>query len=82
MVRVVFDSHFRHTVKKIKDGKLKERIKKQIRRILKNPETCKPMRYTRKDTREVHIPSFRLSYLYLREEDKIVFLEIYHKDKQ
>lgn len=82
MVKVAFDSHFKRTVKRIRDGKLKEKVKKQIRKIVENPETGKPMRYTRKDTREVYISSFRLSYIYLREEDKIVFLELYHKDKQ
>lgn len=82
MVKVAFDSHFRRTVKRIKDDKLKEKVKKQIRKIVENPEAGKPMRYTRKDTREVYIPPFRLSYIYLRKEDKIVFLELYHKDKQ
>jgi len=40
------------------------------------------MKYIRKGTREVYIPPFRLSYLYIKEENKIVFLDLYHKDKQ
>ncbi len=82
MVTVAYDDQFERTIKKIKDRGLKEKVKKQIRRIIENPEKGKPMRYTRKDTREVYIQPFRLSYAYLKNEDKIVFLELYHKDEQ
>ncbi len=82
MVTVAFDGRFERTTRKIKDHGLKERVKKQIKKIIENPETGKPMRYTRKDTREVYIAPFRLSYAYLRNEDKIIFLELYHKDEQ
>lgn len=74
MVTVAYDDQFERTIKKIKDRGLKEKVKKQIRRIIENPEKGKPMRYTRKDTREVYIQPFRLSYAYLKNEDKIVFL--------
>ena len=82
MVTVAYDKRFEHTIKKIKDQGLKERIKKQITKIIENPETGKPMRFIRKDTREVYVLPFRLSCTYLREEDKIIFLELYHKDEQ
>ena len=81
-MKVAFDPRLQCTIKKIKDGLLKKKLKKQIKKIVEDPEAGKPMRYTRKDTREVRIPPFRLSYIYLKEEDKIVFLELYHKDKQ
>ncbi|MEK6938285.1 MAG: type II toxin-antitoxin system RelE/ParE family toxin [Nanoarchaeota archaeon] len=67
---------------KIKNNAEQERIKKQIHKIIENPETGKPMRYTRKGTREVYIGSFRLSYVYIREENKLIFLDLYHKDEQ
>lgn len=82
MVTVAYDQHFESIVKKIKNEDLKERIKKQIRKIIGDPEVGKPMRYIRKDTREVKIPPFRLSYTYLKKEDKIIFLDLYHKDEQ
>jgi mRNA-degrading endonuclease RelE of RelBE toxin-antitoxin system len=82
MVTVLFDSAFKKTVGKMKDGLLKQRLKNQIEKIVENPETGKPMRFSRKETREVYISPFRLSYLYLREENKLIFLELYHKDKQ
>jgi hypothetical protein len=40
------------------------------------------MRYVRKRTLEVYILPFGLSYLYLKEENKIVFIDLYHKDEQ
>jgi len=57
-------------------------VKKQIKKIIKQPEIGKPMRYTRKNTREVYVSTFSLSYLYLKKEDKLIFLELYHKDEQ
>jgi mRNA-degrading endonuclease RelE of RelBE toxin-antitoxin system len=35
-----------------------------------------------KGTRELYIGSFRLSYAYLKDENKIIFLDLYHKDEQ
>ncbi len=81
-MNVDYDSHFEAIVRKIKDATLKERVKKRISKIITSPEIGKPMRYTRKDTREVRIPPFRLSYKYLKNENKIVFLDPYHKDEQ
>ena len=80
MVDVIFDPYFKKNFKKIRDKKLKEIIIKQISKIKENPVLGKPMRHTRKGTRELYIPPFRLSY---RIEGKIVYiLDLYHKDKQ
>jgi mRNA-degrading endonuclease RelE of RelBE toxin-antitoxin system len=38
--------------------------------------------YERKGTRELYIKPYRIAYAYSKEEDKITFLEIYHKDEQ
>ncbi|MFH0869335.1 MAG: type II toxin-antitoxin system RelE/ParE family toxin [archaeon] len=73
---------FVRTIQKIKDGLIKERVAKQIEKIVSNPEIGKPMQFGRKGTREVYIPPFRLSYIYAKEEEKLIFLELYHKDKQ
>jgi mRNA-degrading endonuclease RelE of RelBE toxin-antitoxin system len=64
------------------DNSIKEKVKKQIEKIILNPEIGKPMRYDRIGTREVYIQPFRLSYAYIKHEDKIVFLDLYHKDEQ
>ena len=68
--------------KKIKNYALKEKLQKHIEKIILFPEVGKPMSYGRKGTREVHIAPFRLSYIYSKEEEKIIFLDLYHKDEQ
>jgi len=80
MVNVEYGPLFEKNIKKIKDVALKEKVKKQIAKIVKNPGIGKPMRFSRKGTREVYIKPFRLSYLY--HKNTIVFLELYHKDEQ
>jgi len=73
---------FVRLVKKIKDHSLKERIQKQIVKIIQNPEIGKPMMFDRKGTREVYVSPFRLSYAYVGEHNKIILLDLYHKDEQ
>jgi mRNA-degrading endonuclease RelE of RelBE toxin-antitoxin system len=82
MVNVDYDPKFQDIIRKIKDNSIKERVKKQITKIINNPEIGKPMKYARKGTREEYVKPFRLSYVYLPAEDKIVFLDLYHKDEQ
>lgn len=82
MVTVAYDDQFKKAIKKIKDKGLKDRVKKQISKIVNNPEIGKPMRFARKGPREVYVSPFRLSYVYLKKKDKIIFLDFYHKDKQ
>ncbi len=82
MVTVSFEPRFEMAVRRIRDLVLKERVKKQIAKIIERPECGKPMRYTRKDSRKVRIPPFGLSYMYLETEDKIILLDFYHKDEQ
>lgn len=82
MVTVAYGASFKKTIRKIRDGRVKNRVKQQIIRIVNNPEIGKPMRYGRMQTREVYIPPFRLSYCYDQRRDLLVFLDLYHKDKQ
>lgn len=64
------------------DNFTRDKVKKKIQKIITNPEVGKPMRYGRKGTRELYIKPFRLSYVYLTSEDRIVLLDLYHKKKQ
>jgi len=82
MLNIDHHPEFLKKINKIKNNSLKDKIKKQVAKIIENPETGKPMRYTRKGTRELYIQPFRISYAYLKDENKIVFLDLYHKDKQ
>ena len=80
--RVEKTDEFVKFVKKIKNPVLKEKVQKQIAKIIQNPELGKPMRFERKGTREVYVSSFRLAYAYIKERGTIIFLELYHKDEQ
>lgn len=82
MVGLLFSEAFEDTIKKIKDELVKIKIKKQIAKIIENPEIGKPMRFNRKGTREVYVSPYRLSYIFIKEENKIVILNLYHKDEQ
>ncbi len=82
MLNVEYKENLLKQISKIKDKSDKEKIKKQIRKIVENPEIGKPMRYARKGTREVYIGSYRIAYSYIKNQNKIVFLDFYHKNKQ
>lgn len=82
MVIVDFESSFEKKIKKIKNSSLKLKAKKQIKKIIDNPKIGKPMMHNRKGTRELYIKPFRISYAYISESNKIIFLDFYHKDEQ
>ncbi|MBU0980974.1 MAG: type II toxin-antitoxin system RelE/ParE family toxin [Nanoarchaeota archaeon] len=82
MLTIDHKEGFLRTISKIKDEAIKDRIKKLINKAIDNPNIGKPMRYGRKGTRELYLPPYRLAYAYLPEEDRIIFLEIYHNDEQ
>ena len=69
MVTVAYGASFERTIRK-------------ILKIIDDPKIGKPMRYGRKQTREVYIPPFRLSYCYDERNDLLIFLDLYHKDEQ
>ncbi len=75
------DVHFEKIFLKL-DSHLKEIVKTQIRKIMENPDVGKPMRFARKGTQEVYVGSFRLSYIYIAVDNRIVFLDLYHKNQQ
>ncbi len=81
MVEVSYHDDFQKAWRKL-DSSLQNKVKKQIVKILESPEIGKPMRFERRGTREVYIPPFRLSYEYIKEKDKVIILDLYHKDKQ
>jgi len=81
VVEVVFEPSFKKKFVKIKDVSLREKIIKQIEKIKMNPEVGKPMKYSKKGTRELYISPFRLSYS-IKSKDLIYILDLYHKDFQ
>ncbi len=73
---------FLKKVSKIKHEAIKEQIKKQVEKITENSEIGKSMRYSRKGTRELYVKPYRLAYAYFSEEEKLIFIDLYHKDEQ
>lgn len=82
MVEVTFTKEFKNIFFNIKDQSFKNKIIKQIEKIKQNPEIGKPMRYSRKGTRELYIKPFRLSYVYLPREKHVYVFDLYHKKRQ
>ncbi|MBU2638485.1 MAG: type II toxin-antitoxin system RelE/ParE family toxin [Nanoarchaeota archaeon] len=82
MVRAVLDPKFEGKFSRIKDKGFKRRVIKHLEKLKSQPELGKPMMFERKGTREVYIAPFRLSYVYLKDENKIILLDLYHKDEQ
>jgi len=82
MVEIFFEDNFQKRYSKLKDQSIKTKIKKQIQKITDNSKVGKPMKYERKGTREVYVSPFRLAYVYLPDENKVIFLDLYHKDEQ
>lgn len=81
-MKLAFNPKFQTSFSKLKDSSLKEKIIKQIQKIKTNPKIGKPMMHDRKGTRELYIKPFRLAYSYIKNEDKVIILEFYHKKKQ
>jgi len=82
MLKVEYSDDLLKIIQKIKDAAQKEKIKKQIKKIIEQPKMGKPMRYARKGTRELYIGSYRLAYAYIKDKNKLIFLDLYHKDEQ
>ena len=82
MLEVGYSDDLLKIITKFKDASLKEKIKKQIKKIVEQPEIGKPMRYARKGTRELYIGSYRLAYAYIKDKNKLIFLDLYHKNEQ
>jgi mRNA-degrading endonuclease RelE of RelBE toxin-antitoxin system len=82
MVRVAYEPAFERKLLRIRDAGLRRRVGKQILKLIARPELGKPMRFGRRGTREVRMPPFRLSYLYLKDEGTVVLLDLCHKDEQ
>ena len=65
--------------KKVKNKSTKEKIKKQIIKIIKNPEIGKPLRFRLKGERTVYIKPYRMIYTLIK--DKLCLLRFEHREK-
>ena len=76
---VISTEKFEKEFKKIKDKGLKEKLKKQIVKIIENPDFGKPLRYDLKGEKTVYVKPYRL--IYKVEGDKLILLRFEHRKK-
>jgi len=76
MVEIIYTEKFEKEFKK-SDNSMKEKAIKQIKKIIENPETGKPLRYNLKGERTVYVWPFRILYCY--SENTISFLRFEHR---
>jgi len=77
MVKITFTEGFEKEFKKVKDKTLKERVLKQIKKIIENPSAGKPLRYDFKNERTLYVKPFRL--IYAIKKDEIILLRFHHR---
>lgn len=76
MVEIVRQPEFNKNIKHIKDQKLKERIKKQIVKIIENPESAgRYLHHDRKFEKKIYIPPFRLIFAYDAQKDILYLID-------
>ena len=59
---IVATEKYNGDIKHIKERFLKEKIKKQIKKIIEQPEIGKPLKYSLKVERTIYIKPYRLIY--------------------
>lgn len=77
MVEIVWTDNFKKEVQKIKDRSVKERVKKQIIKVINNPDIGKPLRFDLKGERTIYIKPYRL--IYSTSGDIIYLLRFEHR---
>lgn len=82
MVEVVWTDTFKDEVQKVRDNAVKERVKKQIEKVINNPKIGKPLRFDSKGERTIYIKPYRLIYSISRETIYLLRFEhrkeVYH----
>jgi len=59
---VVWTKKFERELRKLKDGAMKNRVKEQIKKVIEDPETGKPLRFALKGERSVYASPYLLIY--------------------
>lgn len=80
IVKIIYSREFEWVLaRRKKDRNLFERITRQIDKILREPSIGKPLRYSLKSRRRMHVGSFVLVYEFHNGE--LRFLDFDHHDK-
>ena len=82
MVEIIKTPAFNKNIKHIKDQKLKDRIKKQIIKVIENPEAAGHyLHHERKFEKKIYIPPFRLIFAYDKQKDIIYLINFDKRSK-
>ncbi len=68
---IIRTKKFDKELKTVKTKSIKGKIKKQILKIIENPETGKPLKYNLKGERTIYVKPYRIIYAV---KDKTLFL--------
>ena len=74
---IVYTQKFERDVRRLRDGLMKERLEKQVWKIVEDPEAGKPLKYGLKGERTVRIPPYRL--IYAVQGDRLILLRFEHR---
>jgi len=77
MVRIIPSNTFKKNIKRLNQFE-RDKIEKQIKKIIKNPNVGKPLKYKRGE-RTLYIKPFRL--IYVVRDDEIILLKFEHRKK-
>lgn len=77
MVRIIPSNTFKKNIKRLNQFE-RDKIEKQIKKIIKNPNVGKPLKYKRGE-RTLYIKPFRL--IYAVRGDGIILLKFEHRKK-
>ena len=81
IIRITYSTEFEKALKQLikQDRKTFEQLENQIEKVLREPQIGKPLRYTLKNRRRLHVGSFVLVYEFHRNE--LRFIDFDHHDK-
>jgi len=74
---VIWTEKFERELKKIKDKALKERVKKQVQKILEKPEAGKTLKFELMGERSLYISPYQL--IYAVKGDTLYLLRFEHR---
>jgi len=77
--QVVWTKKFERELRKLKDRALKDRVKKQIEKILGDPEIGKPLTFVLKGERSIYVPPYRL--IYSVQGERLYLLRFEHRKR-
>ena len=74
---IVWTQKCEQDFKKIRNRATLEKLEKQIRKIIQDPEVGKPLRYCLRGELSIYVKPFRL--IYKIENDKLILLRFEHR---